>query len=218
MKDPVCGMSVAEPPKIKTVWNQQTYGFCNPSCLEKFKSNPDHYLKSNPVEMAVVPQAKSKLLEFLPLIIIFSLVLTLSLGNELYHGSWVAMRFMQNFMAAFFIIFGGLKLVNWRGFVEAYQTYDILAKKSRVYAYAYPLIEVGLGFAYLLSWQLVLINFVTVTVMAVSSIGVAQALRKKQKIQCACLGVLFKIPMTKITLLEDLLMGFMAIGMLFLKN
>jgi len=122
---------------------------------------------------------------------------------------------MRNFMAGFFIVFGAFKLLNWKGFVEAYQMYDIIGKRSALYAYLYPLIELGLGVAYLTAVNLVVTNWITLVVMGVSSIGVAQQLVKKQTIQCACLGVVFKVPMTKVTLIEDVLMAVMAVVMLF---
>lgn len=95
--------------------------------------------------------------------------------------------------------------------------YDILAKRSIIYSYLYPLIELNLGFAYLFRWNQSVTNLITVIVMSISTIGVAQALRKDQKFQCACLGVVFKIPITKVTLIEDVLMGVMALFMLFYR-
>jgi hypothetical protein len=50
--------------------------------------------------------------------------------------------------------------------------------------------------------------------MLISALGVANELRKKQTIMCACLGTVFKIPMTYVTLFEDLLMASMALYML----
>ena len=85
-----------------------------------------------------------------------------------------------------------------------------------VYAYAYPFIEIALSVMYLGRYQLTLVNIVTVVLMLVSSIGVAQKLAKKEEIACACLGVVFKIPMTYVTLAEDVLMGVMALIMLFI--
>ncbi len=43
-------------------------------------------------------------------------------------------------------------------------------------------------------------------VMSVSIIGVIQSMLRKSKFQCACLGAVFKLPLSKITLLEDALM------------
>ncbi|MHA3891325.1 heavy metal translocating P-type ATPase [Acinetobacter sp. GXMZU3951] len=42
--DPVCGMSVDPNTELKTDYQQQTYYFCNPSCLDKFKADPEFYL------------------------------------------------------------------------------------------------------------------------------------------------------------------------------
>ncbi|MNY96296.1 Silver exporting P-type ATPase [compost metagenome] len=42
--DPVCGMSVDPNTELKTDYQQQTYYFCNPSCLDKFKGDPAFYL------------------------------------------------------------------------------------------------------------------------------------------------------------------------------
>lgn len=42
--DPVCGMSVDPNTELKTDYHQQTYYFCNPSCLDKFKADPEFYL------------------------------------------------------------------------------------------------------------------------------------------------------------------------------
>ncbi|WP_333655846.1 heavy metal translocating P-type ATPase [Acinetobacter johnsonii] len=42
--DPVCGMSVDPNTELKNDYQQQTYYFCNPSCLDKFKGDPEFYL------------------------------------------------------------------------------------------------------------------------------------------------------------------------------
>ncbi|MEQ1112387.1 heavy metal translocating P-type ATPase [Acinetobacter johnsonii] len=42
--DPVCGMSVDPNTELKNDYQQQTYYFCNHSCLDKFKGDPEFYL------------------------------------------------------------------------------------------------------------------------------------------------------------------------------
>ncbi|MGO3918668.1 heavy metal translocating P-type ATPase [Acinetobacter venetianus] len=42
--DPVCGMSVKTTTDLKTIYQDKTYYFCNPSCLDKFKNDPEFYL------------------------------------------------------------------------------------------------------------------------------------------------------------------------------
>lgn len=52
--DPVCGMSVDPNTELKTDYQQQTYYFCNPSCLDKFKGDPEFYLL--PPDQRPVPE------------------------------------------------------------------------------------------------------------------------------------------------------------------
>ncbi|NNH01079.1 heavy metal translocating P-type ATPase [Acinetobacter sp. ANC 5414] len=52
--DPVCGMSVDTSTDLKTDYLDKTYYFCNPSCLEKFKGDPEFYLI--PADQRPVPE------------------------------------------------------------------------------------------------------------------------------------------------------------------
>ncbi len=162
---------------------------------------------------------KRKLADFLPLIVIFLIVFILT-GIMLWRlGYWDTMSAMRYFEGFFFLIFGTFKILNWKGFVNAYSTYDIFAKQSRLYGYLYPLLELGLAAGYLFAWHLLGIAWATLILMTVSSIGVAKELRKKNQIPCACLGAVFKIPMTWVTFIEDILMVIMAAAMiLFLQT
>lgn len=130
---------------------------------------------------------------------------------EIEQGNLQGMRMMIHFMGGFFIVFSFFKFLNLRGFANAYQTYDIIAKAIPIYAWIYPFIELGLGIAYLNGSALWNTHLATLIVMSVSSMGVAKSLLKKNKIECACLGTAFKLPMTKITLFEDLIMAGMAL-------
>lgn len=157
---------------------------------------------------------RQKIFDFLPLIVIFSLVIILTIIATRWSDERDLRTVMRYFEGFFFLIFGVFKLLNWKGFADAYSTYDIIAKRSRVYAYAYPLIELALALGYLFSFRLLLISSVTLVLMLIGSIGVFKELRKKNQIPCACLGVVFKIPMTWVTFIEDMLMAVMAAGMI----
>ena len=149
-----------------------------------------------------------------PLVLVFSYILLVTLAVEYANGSVALHRFMPHFMAGFFLVFSFFKLLDLRGFASSYAMYDVLAKRVKAYAYIYPLIELGLGTAYLLGYRPMLTNVVTLIVMAFSSIGVILAVANKQKIKCACLGTGFNLPMTTVTIIEDLLMAAMAAWML----
>ena len=92
--------------------------------------------------------------------------------------------------------------------------YDVLAKRSKVYAYLYPFLEIGFGLSYLFLWQLELVSAVVVVVMLIGAYGVYLKLKVHEEIPCACLGTVFKVPMTWVTLGEDLLMAGMALMIL----
>jgi len=129
-------------------------------------------------------------------------------------NDFTVMHLMQNFMGGFFVVFSLFKLLNLSGFADSYATYDILAARSRPYALAYPFIELALGVAYFVGYQLLLVSIVTFVLMAIGSIGVFKALQSKQRFQCACLGTALNLPMTKVTLVEDISMGLMALAMI----
>lgn len=153
---------------------------------------------------------------FLPLIIIFSTILVATITKQFFTDVWDIHTLMYDFMGLFFIVFGGFKIINLTMFAEAYASYDLIAAKSKLYAHAYPFIELTLGVLYLLHWYPMFTNVTTIIIMLISAAGVAHALYKNEQITCACLGMVFKIPMTYVTLLEDLLMALMAGLMLFI--
>lgn len=151
--------------------------------------------------------------DFVPIIVIFSIIIIITIIHQIYFG-WQLRAAMRIFMATFFLIFGFFKVVNLHGFVNAYASYDLITKQYRAYGYLYPFLELGLGIAYLFKVNLPLTNVLTLMLMLVSAAGVLNVLLKKDYIACACLGDIFKIPMTYVTLAEDLLMALMALLML----
>jgi len=154
---------------------------------------------------------------FAPLIIIFSLIMFITMGSKFYYNL-TTHDTMRIFMASFFLIFGFFKIINLAGFAKAYSIYDIIAKKYFWYGYVYPFLEISLGLAYLYNWQPVFTNIFTLILMLVSAAGVFNELKKGKHITCACLGVLFTIPMTYVTLAEDMIMALMALIMLLSAN
>ena len=151
-----------------------------------------------------------------PLFVIVSYLVGAVFVRALIAGDFTAHSLMSNFMGGFFVLFSLFKMIDVKGFAEGYSTYDIVAKRSEIYAKTYPFIELALGLLYLIGIAPVATNILTLVLMSVGSIGVIQALRQKRTIQCACLGTALKLPMTKVTLAEDVGMGLMAFIMLFL--
>lgn len=129
-------------------------------------------------------------------------------------GGLTVPNFLRMFMGWFFLVFALFKLADLKGFAMAYMGYDVVAKRWAGYAYAYPFIELALsaGNFFAVSYA----DWATLAVMAVSSIGVVRELLRGSKIKCACLGTYIKLPLTTVSLVEDLGMGAMAAFMLFI--
>lgn len=119
----------------------------------------------------------------------------------------------NSFMAGFFLVFAGFKLLDIHGFQEGYSTYDLLAKRWKSYGYIYPFVELSLGFGYLYSQNLPALYAFTFILMGFSSLGVIKALRARRRLTCSCLGTLLHVPLTTITLTEDLVMALMGLIM-----
>ena len=126
------------------------------------------------------------------------------------------MLWMRHFMAGFFLAFSFFKLLNISGFATSYRMYDWVARKIPAWGYIYPFVELTLGLLYLTNAAPIFTNWATVIVLGVSSLGVIESNLNKKKIQCACLGDVFDLPMSVVTIIEDITMVAMAGAMLFL--
>lgn len=165
-----------------------------------------------------IEQAKSWLETYRPIILVFGYITGISLLIQLTKTNFNLMQWMSHFMAGFFLVFSFFKLLNLKGFSESYAMYDIVAKRWKSYGYLYAFIELGLGIAYLIGFNPFITNLVTLFVMGVSIIGVLQSVLNHKKIKCACLGAVFNLPMSTITIIEDALMIGMSATMLFKIN
>jgi copper chaperone CopZ len=169
------------------------------------KETDEHHSTTNDIVIQ-----KSWLATYKPLLLVFAFITAIAFLTAKQHGEFRWMHWMHSFMGGFFIAFSFFKLLDLKGFADSYSSYDLLAKKMYGYGFVYPFIELGLGLAYISGWQLDIINIVTTVVMAFSSIGVIIAVMNKRKIRCACLGAVFNLPMSTVTIIEDLLMVLMS--------
>jgi cation transport ATPase len=155
-------------------------------------------------------QETSWLKTYKPLLLI-GMFITLVSGISSYSDAHIdGMLWMNHFMAGFFLVFSFFKLLDLNGFAESYAMYDVLAKRIHSYGYIYPFIELTLGLLFLTGFEPFFTNIATIVVMGFSSIGVIQTVLDKKKIRCACLGAVFNLPMSTVTIIEDLLMVAMA--------
>ncbi len=179
---------------------------------EALKDYPKYQLSEAIYQQQIVTtniaeeETKSWIAIYKPILLIFGYIIGITLLVEYMNGAFSWMRWMNHFMAGFFLVFSFFKLLNLKGFSESYSMYDIVAKKWNGWGYVYAFIELALGLAFLTGFNPMLTNVITFVVMAVSIIGVLQSVANKRKIKCACLGAVFNLPMSTITIIEDLLM------------
>lgn len=133
-----------------------------------------------------------------------AIALTLSSGR-----GW-----MTYFMGFFLTQFALLKLFNPIQFANGFQMYDLIAQKSRGYALAYPVIELLLGLSYLAFFLPAVTCILTIVILGIGAVGVILALKKGLDVRCACMGTILNVPLSTVTLTEDLGMVLMAILLL----
>ncbi|RYY32174.1 MAG: heavy-metal-associated domain-containing protein [Sphingobacteriaceae bacterium] len=168
------------------------------------------HVVSEPVSVFDEDDKRTWLQTYKPILLIFGYITLISLLIGGFGGSFNWMKSMTVFMSGFFLIFSLFKMLNLTAFADSYAMYDIVAKKWRTWGYIYAFIELGLGVAYAVNFEPLLTNIITLIVMSVSIIGVLQSVLNKRRIQCACLGAVFNLPMSTVTIIEDALMIVMS--------
>ncbi|TVQ82924.1 MAG: copper chaperone [Micavibrio sp.] len=179
------------------------------------KKAGDYALTDSPPVETATEDKTSFLKTYYPLLLIIGFITLVVTLAEAAHGdafNWHG--WMNGFMAGFFIVFAFFKFLDLRGFADAYATYDVLAKRVHGYGYVYPFLELGLGLAYLTAFAPVFTYIATILLMGFGAIGVTQSVLKKQEIRCACLGTIFNLPMSTVTIIENIGMALMAAWML----
>ncbi|MES2377689.1 MAG: MauE/DoxX family redox-associated membrane protein [Bacteroidota bacterium] len=171
---------------------------------------PKYQIEEKPNKASAIltddPEQLSWAETYKPLLVIFGYILAIT-GIASYTGRGFDFGLaMRVFMAGFFLVFSFFKMLNLQGFADSYVMYDVLAKKVKAWAYIYAFIELGLGLAYAINIFPVITNSITFLVMGISIIGVLQSVLNKRSIQCACLGAVFNLPMSTVTIIEDGLM------------
>ncbi|HEY8963407.1 MAG TPA: MauE/DoxX family redox-associated membrane protein [Alphaproteobacteria bacterium] len=124
------------------------------------------------------------------------------------------MVFMHAFMGIALVIFATLKLFNPTKFAEGFAKYDIIASKSHGYGVVYPFLELGLGLAWLAHWNPHWTYTLTIALFAIGLVGVQSALRRGLNVNCACMGTALNVPLSTVTLAEDIFMIGMSAYML----
>ncbi len=151
---------------------------------------------------------------YIPLLVILLMISSTALivsGNR----GFALEDFLLAFMTGFFLVFGGFKLMDLKGFAHGYATYDLLASRWYGYGYVYPFVEVTFGLLMLGGFHPDWLLWSELGLMVFSGMGVGIKLARKEKFRCACLGTLLKVPLTSVTLVEDFGMALLLLFVIF---
>lgn len=179
---------------------------------ENTKYSVNEY-KSAPL-LSTVTKNKDKqsvLKTYKPLITVFAFILLTSFAYQFGLGKFDAHLFMNHIMAGFFIGLSFFKFLDLKAFSESFSSYDPIAQKWLNYGKVYPFIELILALLFIAGKMLLLANVLTILILSLTTYGVYLRLQSNSKFQCACLGTTFNLPLSNVTIGENLVMIAMAL-------
>ena len=144
------------------------------------------------------------------------IVILSSVAMQISADEFLLKNFFMSYMGIFFVLFSFLKLLNVSGFSMTFKKYDLISKIIPGFAITYPFIELGLGIIFLAKIESVLIyvNLLTLLFMISQSIGISKSLINSEQIQCACMGSAVDLPLSSLTIIENLIMISMSAYMI----
>ena len=160
---------------------------------------------------------KSNLVEYIKFSLVIAGIILVSYLLYNYGGVEGIPTYMRWFMGVFMATFAAFKFVGYKTFAATFAGYDIVARRFSFYGKLFPFIEMSLALLYLLDILPVGRNLLVALVTGIAAIGVFREIyRRKSGVHCACLGSIIKLPLSTVSLIEDLAMFVMAIVMLMI--
>ena len=177
----------------------------------------------NVVDTATIEPERTFLETYKPLLLIAAFITGVSLLTSFHLGiyEWIhfsSVMFLHNFMTGFFLVFSFFKLLNLKDFASSFAMYDIAAMRFLIYGRIYPFLELGLGILCLAHIEPRLVYTADILLMGFGNLGVIRSVMNKQKIKCACLGAVFNLPMSTVTIIENTIMVALGIILLLLTS
>jgi hypothetical protein len=163
-------------------------------------------------------EPETSTIEYIKFVAVLSFITLVAWVLLLFSDENTVVEFLRLFMGVFLVIFSVFKFIGYQMFSMMFAGYDPIARRIKPYASVYPFIEMFLGSLYLFNLFPVFRNITVIILMGIGSFGVFQEVfQRKSGIQCACLGNIIKLPLSTVTLLEDVGMVTMAVAMLALQ-
>lgn len=158
-----------------------------------------------------------KILDYWPLLVLLSVSLFVAffLADSGREGLLAGLHYYMGFLLCSFAM---LKLFSPEAFAKDFAMYDLLARRVKAYGYVYPVLELMLGlayFAFALPW---IVYLITIALFVFSAAGVVRALRENLDIYSSRMGVVFKAPLSAVSLIEDISVAVLAVLMFVMRS
>lgn len=149
---------------------------------------------------------------FQSFIIIISIFYSIYISNKLYlyYNKLDKKKLNKNIMGTILILFGILKLYDINTFSSIFQKYDIISKIFPIYSYIYPFLEIYLGLNFITNTNIKYTQLLTKNLMMISILSVIISLHLGEKLRCGCMGSFFHIPLSYVTISENLYMLYLT--------
>lgn len=118
---------------------------------------------------------------------------------------------LMNAMGVFITTLGLLKLKDISAFADMFKRYDPLAQQVPLYAKLYPILETGIGLLVLSGLFMIPVQTIVVIMYSCTTFGIIISLSSGKSLECGCLGGGTKLPLSKVTVFENMTMIAMAL-------
>ncbi len=152
---------------------------------------------------------------YAPVVAIFGLAALMALAARWTTDSLTFASWLQWAISFAMVLLGLQKLQDVETFTTSFLGYDLLARRWVGYAYIYPFAEVAAGLLMITGVLLWVSIPLSLLIGGVGAVSVIQAVYvEKRDLRCACVGGTSRVPLGFVSLLENLMMVFMALWML----
>lgn len=142
--------------------------------------------------------------QYIPSAVALTLVILFAFARGAALEGWRGLsvgEYILDFFGGMFVVFGLAKMGSWKGFINLFHKTDFIAKRIRKYGALYPLLEVGLGAAFLMRVGLPNIHWVSFALLTSTFLGLLGPTYKKERLSSPALGTLFRTPLGLFTIL-----------------
>lgn len=162
------------------------------------------YTKSMEIPPQATAPSRNKQTEQIKLAFVFGLIFAVSYLLFSMSESSTLQELLRWYTGIFLLTFASIKLIDYKKFVMMFSVYDIIAKRFKLYAYAYPFIFLALAGLYFTDMLPIFRNFTALFVALIAGIAMFQDIfLHKNQFSCGILGNIIRLPFTTVSLIED---------------